>query len=41
MTVDEPEDIRAFGFSPDGDVFVVGSSPNLVIFRKDNATADA
>jgi hypothetical protein len=37
MAIGEPEEIRAFGFSPDGQAFVVGSSPSLVIFRRDRA----
>lgn len=32
--VSEPEEIRAFGFSPDGDVFIIASSPSVVIFRR-------
>jgi hypothetical protein len=34
LSVREGEDIRAFGFSPDGATFVVGSSPRLVIFNR-------
>ena len=38
MTVHEPEGIRTFGFAPDGAVFVVGSPPRLVIFKRDSIT---
>jgi hypothetical protein len=35
--VHEPEEIRAFGFSPDGAIFVVASSPGVIIFRRNTA----
>ena len=35
VTVDEAEQIRAFGFSPDGQAFIVASSPSLTILRRD------
>jgi hypothetical protein len=38
--VSEPEEIRAFGFSPDGAIFIIASSPSVVIFRRDTAAAD-
>jgi hypothetical protein len=38
--VSESEEIRAFGFSPDGASFIIASSPSLVIFRRDTAAAD-
>jgi hypothetical protein len=34
VEVNEPEEIRAFGFSPDGATFVVASSPSIMIFRR-------
>ena len=34
MVVPELEEIRAYGFSPDGRAFVVASSPSLTIFRR-------
>lgn len=30
----EAEEIRAFGSSPDGQVFIIASSPSLTIFRR-------
>jgi hypothetical protein len=30
----EAEEIRAFGFSPDGQVFIIASSPSLTTFRR-------
>jgi hypothetical protein len=38
LFVHEQEDLRAAGFSPDGDTFVLASAPSLVIFRR-NITA--
>lgn len=35
--VNEPEEMRAFGFSPDGATFMIASSPSVVIFRRDTA----
>jgi len=34
VAVNQPEEIRAFGFSPDGAIFVVASSPSIMIFRR-------
>jgi hypothetical protein len=39
VEVNEPEEIRAFGFSPDGATFIIASSPSVVIFRRDTADA--
>ncbi len=37
VKVNEPEEIRAFGFSPDGATFIVASSPSVVIFGRGTA----
>jgi hypothetical protein len=37
VDLDEPEEIHAFGFSPDGATFIVASSPSVVIFGRDTA----
>lgn len=39
MAVREPEEIRVFGFSLDRQSFPVASSPSLMIFRRNGATA--
>jgi hypothetical protein len=35
VAVQEAEEIRAFGFSPDGQAFIVASSPGLAVFQRD------
>jgi hypothetical protein len=35
VAVQEAEEIRAFGFSPDGQAFVLASSPGLAVFQRD------
>jgi hypothetical protein len=34
LLVSESEEIRAFGFSPDGRSFIIAASPGLVIYRR-------
>ena len=35
LAVNESEEMRAFGFSPDGVSFVIAASPSLAIFRRE------
>jgi hypothetical protein len=34
LVVSESEEMRAFGFSPDGTTFIIASSPGLAIYRR-------
>jgi hypothetical protein len=34
LQVSESEEVRAFGFSPDGATFVIATSPGLAIYRR-------
>jgi hypothetical protein len=34
FTIEEPEELRAWGFSPDGLTVLAGASPGLTIFRR-------
>lgn len=35
LRVSEGEEIRAFGFSPDGTMFIIATSPGLTIYRRE------
>lgn len=37
LQINESEEIRAFGFSPDGSTFIVATSPGVVIYRRGGA----
>jgi hypothetical protein len=37
MEAREPAEIRAFGFSPDGQAFIVADSPSLTIFQRNGS----
>jgi hypothetical protein len=34
LQVNESEEMRAFGFSPDGATFVIATSPGIAIYRR-------
>jgi hypothetical protein len=34
LQIHESEEMRAFGFSPDGTTFVIATSPGLAIYRR-------
>jgi hypothetical protein len=36
LQVGESEEMRAFGFSPDGATFVIATSPGLAIYRRED-----
>ena len=36
LQVSESEELRAFGFSPDGAAFVIATSPGLAIYRRED-----
>jgi hypothetical protein len=36
LQTDESEEIRAFGFSPDGSTFIVATSPGVAIYRPED-----
>jgi hypothetical protein len=36
LQVSESEEMRAFGFSPDGATFVIATSPGVAIYRRED-----
>ena len=34
LVVSESEEMRTFGFSPDGTTFIIATSPGLAIYRR-------
>jgi hypothetical protein len=34
LLISESEEMRAFGFSPDGTTFIIATSPGLAIYRR-------
>jgi len=36
LQIHESEEMRAFGFSPDGTMFVIATSPGLAIYRRED-----
>ena len=34
LVLSESEEMRAFGFSPDGTTFIIATSPGLAIYRR-------
>jgi hypothetical protein len=36
LQVNESEEMRAFGFSPDGTTFVIATSPGLALYRRED-----